>query len=124
MSDRELKEIIKLWDEIEAALAECDEVVGYMSEYDKPLCMSDRIKKALANIAKLKQMPIDGWLDIESAPKDYSHINLWADDADLTNSRGIFIGYWDDDINGWREQNGNATYMPTKWMPLPTPPER
>jgi hypothetical protein len=117
-----IPEQIKLLDEIEAALAECAEAIGYI--YDIPLCMPDRAKKALASIAKLKQMPDNGgWLDIESAPKDYSHINLWADDADLTNSRGIFIGYWDDDINGWRDQNGNATYMPTKWMPLPTPPE-
>lgn len=48
-------EQIKLLDEIEAALAECDEAMGYMSEYDIPLCMPDRVKKALVSIAKLKQ---------------------------------------------------------------------
>lgn len=30
------------------ALAECDEAMGYMSEYDIPLCMPERTKKALA----------------------------------------------------------------------------
>jgi hypothetical protein len=38
--------------EVVGALSECDEAMGYMSEYDIPLCMPERVKKALASIPK------------------------------------------------------------------------
>ena len=35
-------------DELLAALTECDEAMEYMSEYDIPLCLPERVKSAIA----------------------------------------------------------------------------
>jgi hypothetical protein len=37
-------------DELLAALIQCDEAMVYMSEYDIPLCLPDRVKAAIASV--------------------------------------------------------------------------
>lgn len=47
----ELRKLANAQEEIiekmKEALTECDEAMGYMSEYDIPLCMPDKVKAAL-----------------------------------------------------------------------------
>ena len=45
------KALLLTLDKARESLAECDEAMGYMSEYDIPLCMPDRVKSALEAIA-------------------------------------------------------------------------
>lgn len=39
-----------LLEQARGALSQCDEAMGYMSEYDIPLCLPDTVKAALATI--------------------------------------------------------------------------
>ena len=47
-----LQQVGKINAEMLAVLEECDEAMAYMSEYDIPLCLPDRVK---AVIAKAKE---------------------------------------------------------------------
>jgi hypothetical protein len=40
-------------DALREVFGECDEAMGYMSEYDIPLCLPDRVKQALAQTEHL-----------------------------------------------------------------------
>ena len=50
-SEIDVKALLLTLDKARESLAECDEAMGYMSEYDIPLCMPDRVKSALEAIA-------------------------------------------------------------------------
>ena len=47
----ENKALLLVLDKARESLAECDEAMNYMSEYDIPLCMPDRVKSALTAIS-------------------------------------------------------------------------
>lgn len=69
------------------------------------------------------------WQPIETAPKDGTHIDLWADGerlADCFWAEGEDYGH--DDCH-WRQCYAEASssfqtaYDPSHWMPLPAPPK-
>lgn len=74
----------------------------------------------------------NGWLPIETAPKDGTEVILYAPDD------GVYSGWfdtWDDfmiskkNISGWvtdwndEFQVANNCIDPTHWQPLPEPPQ-
>lgn len=92
-------------------------------------------------------IPVRGWLPIETAPKDGTELLAWREDA------GVFIVRWtaplyfmsDSEINvvseggddtGWLEQEDwffadfvsgdrlEGDLVPTHWMPLPEAPNK
>lgn len=82
----------------------------------------------------------DGWMPIETAPKDGTQVLLFTDTRAAPASEAWYymgiepfsavqIGYWEDTVDaplrqegaGWRKQ---LVGEPTHWMPLPAPPER
>ncbi len=59
------------------------------------------------------EMESDGWLNIETAPKDGTRI--------LAHETGVVDrAYWDNDRKGWYTHG--TLWYPTDWMPLPLPP--
>lgn len=95
---------------------------GYESDYD--------IEALLAIIDRLTQQGAaqrEGWMPIETAPKDGTHIDLWY-------PHGIGRepdSYWHEILQAWcREEDtddGAGAYVtrgrkPTHWMPLPAAP--
>ncbi len=61
----------------------------------------------------------DGWLPIETAPKDRTIILLWH--RDWLNP---VMGYWSNVHNGWIEYGSRdlKANVATNWRPLPSPP--
>jgi hypothetical protein len=53
----------------------------------------------------------NGWLPIETAPRDGTEILAW--DGEVTD-----VIWWD----GLAWDDGRRTVHPTNWMPLPEPP--
>ena len=43
-------EIIAGLRQVQEALSECDDAMGYMSDYDIPLCLPDHVKEALSQL--------------------------------------------------------------------------
>ncbi len=73
---------------------------------------------------------VSEWMDIESAPKDGSDIILYGKDEYgefyEVNEKVVQIGFWD--RNSWRltlwgPYESKLWFLPTHWMPLPTPPK-
>lgn len=69
-----------------------------------------------------------GWLPIDIAPKDGTHILAWLpenegpDEFDKNQPAPWIVLRWDG--RNWIEPHYDAfTYFPTKWMPLPEPPK-
>lgn len=77
----------------------------------------------------------DGWLPIESAPKDGTHILVMYMHID---TQCVFNAFWinqedwmqDDQEGWWSYQHSEVSRIkledfmtPTHWMPLPSPPE-
>lgn len=66
------------------------------------------------------------WQPIETAPKDGTHVDLWACSGgdprfgDRYTDAAFIRGKWrySSGADGWLE----VSYMPTHWMPLPNPP--
>ena len=63
-------------------------------------------------------MPVDSWLDIESAPNDGTPVILWSPD---THTYAHFGRYWAQD-DEWQEDADHTKTNPTHWMPLPEGP--
>lgn len=70
--------------------------------------------------------PASPWRDIESAPKDGTYIDLWANNERISDAR------WNDRQRRWEAWSlGDYDGMefisiagnPTHWMPLPEPPK-
>ena len=59
------------------------------------------------------------WKPIETAPKDGTHILVYAPDIDRVLIAAFQANLGKGTWVGWRE-----TLLPTHWMPLPTPPWR
>ena len=74
----------------------------------------------------MSDTPRGGWRDIESAPRDGTVILLH-----VPGDRTAWAGRWvkDDPQFPWfvlcdqHKTNGLSTDVPTKWQPLPAPPE-
>jgi len=84
--------------------------------------LADAIDVHLADKAGAR---VDGWMPIESAPKDGRE--LWLFDGDQEPSQ--FVGFYADDPNGpywaYSEQlvmDVVGVSSPTHWMPLPPGP--
>lgn len=75
-------------------------------------------------------MSNNGWMPIESAPKDGHDIllsGLYTPFQSSCQFAGVFIGAWDVDVEGWmvlgHDDAGQLIYAnPTHWQPLPPPP--
>lgn len=73
-----------LLQEIEDVLQTCDDAMGYMSEYDIPLCLPDDVKKALTSLRKLRES-----VDVEALDEareryiNYSRYEFYSRDAML-----------------------------------------
>lgn len=64
---------------IREALAECDEAMHYMSEYDIPLCMPDRVKAALLTVIELQEELKPKEIDVEKvAEVIYKGFGFWG----------------------------------------------
>lgn len=76
-------------------------------------------------------MDANGWMPIESAPKDGTHVLIaggtfdahWDEGLEF---KGVCIAYWHGDH--WHGNEANAhdewkRHHPTHWQPLPAPPE-
>ena len=63
---------------------------------------------------------IKGWQPIETAPKDGTEIIARDDDG------AVYGAAWDAESEAWRAICGQPVVYapePSKWMPLPEPPE-
>ena len=58
------------------------------------------------------------WQPIETAPKD--EIVMLAAEMDGPGDWRIKLGYWDEEIGRWKIWG--ASWVPSRWMPLPPPP--
>jgi len=70
-------------------------------------------KKALATLDRVIEG--DGWLPIESAPRDGTRILVWA-------GGNQFVAYYHRSRSDWFIV-ANVPVSATHWRPLPTPPE-
>lgn len=61
----------------------------------------------------------NGWMPIETAPKDGTLL-LFAAEFDGPGDWRIKMGYWSDDWNDW--SLWGASWKPTRWQPLPPAP--
>jgi hypothetical protein len=87
---------------------------------------NDLRSKALASLRSRVPTPapdaVAGWLPIDSAPKDGSHV-LLARAGEWSS-----YGYYEAELDGWWEANTHWTdatdgqCYPTHWQPLPSPP--
>lgn len=57
----------------------------------------------------------DGWLPIETAPKDGTRMDIWEGASE---TRWVDVGF---DGDGWVTRFGTAV-EPTHWRPAPPPP--
>ena len=62
-------------------------------------------------------MDANGWLPIESAPRDRRPILVWTGD----DCRCNYAVVWYDEESGEWEDHAQF-YAPTHWQPLPAPP--
>lgn len=72
-------------------------------------------------------MSDDGWLPIETAPKDGTKVLLGRFIKGFSDINGhIAIDYWrsrsEHTFEGWGRFNAQY-WPPTHWMPLPSPPD-
>ena len=103
------------------------------ARYAREDAIRDASKKVRAAIAALQAEP-QGWMPIESAPKDGTHIIL-------SNGATVAEGWWEyqepyirekrdidgryidqeesDGFDGWLDCQGGMQPDPTQWMPLP-----
>lgn len=68
---------------------------------------------------------VDGWQDIESAPKDGTLHLRWSEVFDFVVANeppGCDAGLWVFFDGGWRGGSSNEAMGATHWQPLPTPP--
>ena len=75
-----------------------------------------------AELAKAAaQRLVDGWLPIDSAPKDGSEILLLSKPSvDLP--ADYAVAYWCNEDGEWYWNKPKRFILPTHWQPLPTPP--
>lgn len=87
----------------------------------------DALEAALAVLRKhgfgVDLAPGEGWQDIDSAPRDGTHILLYVKpdehrEKDVGVDVGFYVTHRDDDFWAW-----SYVARPTHWMPLPSPPE-
>lgn len=79
--------------------------------YDK---LYDVTESALTALSKAMG---DGWMDIESAPKDGTMLLLWHESYPF----GAGIGYWSD-VNG--QFAVGSMKQPSHWQLQPLPPQK
>lgn len=53
IADRIIDHLTPTLEEVERVLQQCDEAMGYMSEYDIPLCLPDDTKQSLTKLSAL-----------------------------------------------------------------------
>jgi hypothetical protein len=80
----------------------------------------EQLRSALSNpTPQPPRYTLDGWQDIETAPKDGTWIIIghpeWRRSAD---------GYWSDDFREWRFSGYAPERQPTHWQPLPPAPQQ
>lgn len=69
-------------------------------------------------------MDADGWQPIETAPKDWSNVILFCPDSAFNSD--VMEGYYscaDGGDDCWKRADGNFMISPTRWQPLPNPPQ-
>ena len=78
----------------------------------------------------MSNLNVDGWLPIETAPKDGSKVLLWTDSTldpywcdcvgrrEVEHFQTVQTAWWNLD-DGWEKE---LVGQPTHWMPLPPPP--
>lgn len=120
---------------VEAAariLALANVYAGYNAETKQRLSL-ESVKNYRAGARALLQAAIatapdagDGWLSIETAPKDGRHVMLA-----ITDEQPGYVseGYYEEDEDrGWFQSNSHWTdtfdgsLLPSHWRPLPAPP--
>ena len=108
------------------ALAELEAIA--LTEYPmttfsqaRPKVLAETIRAALT--AAPTPAPGNGWLPIESAPKDGTHVLVCV--AGLARSVGEAY-WWEGAWRCWDGENHRRTYMVEvdRWQPLPAPPEK
>jgi len=86
-------------------------------------------RQFLRRILTALRTPSQGWQPIETAPKDGSEIDLWANGRRRANCRwGVFRWHngkpQDEPCWGPYMMGEEGPLQPTHWQPLPTPPEK
>lgn len=96
-----------------------------IAEFQKlaDLCGWNELNKALEIISEL-QKQVNGWQPIETAPRDSTQVLIFSEkDPD----KEIIIGWYCLDFEEWRHYgvggNDSLYYIPSHWMPLPSPPK-
>lgn len=68
------------------------------------------------------------WMDISTAPKDGTEIDLWCRNISHGSDATLRVPgmWWDSEIDrwvDWRDDMLEQKWRPTHWMPLPPPPD-
>lgn len=63
-----------------------------------------------------------GWLPIETAPRDGTRVLLWSSDKDVCSEPYAKLSRWHEGF--WRGVGFNFSANATHWQPLPTPPSQ
>ena len=85
------------------------------------------VRAAIAAIRALSSQPVaDGWLPIETAPKDGTEFLAWP--CNTENGVIVVKAYWyvHPSIQAWITDEidcGDYDFTPTRWRPLPSSPE-
>ena len=120
------------WNVWQAALAQQREPVAWLVQYDDETRSGSFVTMSLDDtelyyaedkeIVPLYTTPTipEGWMPIETAPKDGTPVDLWRDER-LPNMRRVelnpFNVFYEPVISGY-----TCVRDATHWMPLPSPP--
>lgn len=67
---------------------------------------------------------MSAWQPIETAPRDWTDVLVFAPEQDGSNTGGVAMGWYDPEVQKWFANDiwGTLTLYPTHWMPLPAAP--
>lgn len=93
--------------------------------FDFPGIEEETRRLSIANLAAIiDRHTAPQWRDIESAPRDGTHILCHVPDdwSRLHGAESLVELWWDHDLLGWHNQR-MGLMRPTHWMPKPPEPQ-